>query len=158
MVVDPKAAHQDRPHLQGKLYGPVRGQVMQHTKARNPAKNYSVGDGCCCGRPQWNRLQPAGRLVDHHRCAAALATKVGKTCDNVVAGEGLAMSGNTCCMGKGSYCPAWQGDPRVPIRHTGSSWESGGAFMPATVLDPAEESSSGGLERASVMMLSIPAT
>ncbi len=85
-------------------------------------------------------------------CAVVMAAKEGKTCGNGV-------SGNPCGEGKGGNHPVTLLEaPVFPSVKLGVAGDPGGAFTPATVLDPAEESASGGLERASVTMLSLPAT
>ena len=80
-------------------------------------------------------------------------------CGDGAAGEGLVVSGSPCGNGNGANRPATALEaPAFPSIKPGVAGDPGGAFTPATVLDPAEEIASGGLERASAMMLSAPAT
>ena len=90
---------------------------------------------------------------------SAIATKERKTCGDGVAGEGLVVSGNPCGKGKCGNCPATVLEaPAFPSIKLGVADDPGGAFTPATVLEPAKESTSGGLERALVTKLLLPVT
>ena len=92
-------------------------------------------------------------------CAAAMAIKEGRMCGDGAAGQGLLVSGNPCGKGSGTKRPATVLEaPAFPSVKPGVAGDPGGTFTPATILDPAEENASGGLESASATMLSLPVT